>query len=90
LEDLQSIYIFVDCCGAVHCSLCWRGLSVAFQASSFNITDLYHYDFSVTNVLMMVVEVTETSTKMSFIPIQARNEGGIWGIFLPRKCQNIA
>jgi len=44
-------------------------LASPFQASSFNTTDLYHYDFSVTNVLMMVAEVAETSEKMSFTSI---------------------
>jgi len=44
-------------------------LTSPFQAQSFNITDLYHYDLSVTNVLIMVAEVTETSAKMWFTSI---------------------
>jgi len=37
LEDLQSIYryIFSGCYGAVHWSLCWRGLTVILSGLVF-------------------------------------------------------
>jgi len=44
-------------------------LASPFQASSFNIINLYYYDLSDTNVLMIVAEITETSPKMSFTSI---------------------
>jgi len=69
LEDLQSSYIYIGCYGAPFQVSAGEVLASPFQASSFNITDLNHYELSVTNVVMMTAEDTKISAKISFTSI---------------------